>query len=317
MTQRRFILTLGAVAIAAGGLTWWSYQRLFAGPISTARTQTAQLTARVSELQDSIKKTATSRSKLAAISGSTLGKDAESVVHELRVALSEIGANASLAGVVVDSRALGEQKSPASKAFSESKQLRDSIDFGVVEGTLRGSATYQQAAQAIALVESQAWPKRVRSVSLEPTSTDANAPMSFAMVVETLYLPGMKPKAPADSKQAMHPMAPERAEVVQRIAAHNLFTRPGPIPQVAAAPAVIPAPTGQWIVTGWAEGSTGWELWIRSTRDQQTRSVRVGERVQDGTFVGVRDGYAVVDSGGQHFAIALGEPVEARDRRIE
>ena len=318
MNNRRFTIAVASAALLVGIGTWWTYQSMFGTPIAEARGRMSQLSARVSELQTAIKKTSEQRQRLGDIAAAALGPDAESVVHELRVALTEIGVAASIGAPVVDSRAAGEVRSPAAKAFVDSKKLRDSIDFGVVEGSLRGTATYQQAAEVIALIESQAWPKRIRSVSLEPAGKDAGEALGFTLTVETLYVPGKSARKKDDTAPGLRPVATDRSELVQRIAAHNLFTRPEPAPQLAAAPMpVAPPPGAQWIVTGWAEGSTGWELWIRSTRDQQTRSIRVGERVQDGTFVGVRDGYAVVDAGGQHFAIGLGEPVEARERRIE
>lgn len=318
MSARRFQITVAAAALLVGCGTWWMYQRMFGTPIAEANARTAQLTVRVSELQAAIKKTADARARLTSIAEAALGADAESVVHELRVALTEIGAGASINGVTVDSRHAGDVKSPAAKAFTDSRKLRDAPDFGVVEGSLRGTASYQQAAEAIALVESQPWPKRIKSVTLEPTGKEPGAPLAFTMTIETLYVPGKSTRR-AGKEDPLRPVAPEKAALVQRIAAHNLFTRPEPAPQLAAAPMspAPQAPEGRWIVTGWAEGSAGWELWIRSTRDQQTRSIRVGERVQDCTFVGVRDGYAVLDTGGQRFAIALGEAVEARDRRIE
>jgi len=308
-TLANALVAVAVVGVGAG--TWWMYQTSFGGPIAEANTRAEQLTSRVSELQSAIKKTSDSREQLKEVAASTLGPDAESVVHELRVALTEIGGTAGVDSLVVDSRASGELRSPAAKAFTESKKLRDSVDFGVVEGSIRGAATYKQAAEVIALIESQAWPKRIRSVTLEPGSKDDAGKLSLTLQLETLYIPGKSARKKDIDAPKLKPVSPERAELVTRIATHNLFTRPESAPKLAAAPMTAAPPPGvQWIVTGW-------ELWIRSTRDQRTRSIRVGEKVESGTFVGVRDGYAVVDANGQRFAIGLGEPVEARERRIE
>lgn len=311
MTRARLMLTL-AGAIAGGVLVWWTFQSNFAAPISQARDEAAALEVRIGELQNDIAQGKKIRRELNDAAITMLGRDAETVVHRLRVALSTIGERAGLHAVVVDSRPRGSVESPAAGAFKSDRSLRDRVDFSVVEGTLRGRGTTAQVMEALGAVESQAWPKRIKSMSIEPGKDHTE----IAVTLDTVYFDDL-PSKPSDEPPAIAQIDPEHAEMVERIVSKNVFERPKPVQTPESPPAPSGSPVGEWVVTGWAEGASGWELWLRCMRDQQTRVVPAGQTLFDVTFVGVKDGVAVIEIAGQRYAIGLGQSLGTTDRRIE
>jgi hypothetical protein len=237
--------------------------------------------------------------------------------------MSTIGERIGLATLVVDSRPRGRVESPAKAIFGSDRALRDEPDFSVVQGTMRGQGTLAQAMSVLAMIEAQSWPKRVLSVSVEPSSAGpgGGGPVAITLSLETLYFEDLPVRPPRD-EPAIAAIDPGRAALVARLVTKNVFERPAaPASALAIAPAPDPGPTApssaEWVVTGWAEGGRGWELWVRNRRDQETRSVALGQKLLDATFVEVRDGFAVVQVGEQRFAIELGQSLGSREKRIE
>lgn len=318
--QRTMLRFIGAVAIAA--CLWWAYEAMLGAPVRERQTERDRLIAQVTDLQRDTREAMRHRKELHALAATTLGRDAESVVHRLRVSLSAICREAGLEAVIVDSKARGNVASPASRIFA-TRSLRDVADFQVVEGRIRGEGTVQAAGTTLALLESQPWPIRIRSVTIDsPHSgrSDGRDRVTLTIELDTLYFDDLPHTG--DSPRLAE-MDPEQMLLAARLMDRNFFVRPV---ATAAAPEPPPVTTPEpprrlsgagWVVTGWAQGAAGWELWLQSTRDQRVRSVSVGQAVDEVEFLGVRNGSALVSVGGQRYAIGLGEPLDARDHRID
>jgi len=311
---------VSAVAVAA--CLWWGYEAMLGGPVRQRQAERDRLIAQVTDLQRDTREAMRHRKQLQALAATTLGRDAESVVHRLRVSLSAICREAGLEAVIVDSKARGNVDSPASRIFA-TRSLRDAADFQVVEGRIRGEGTVQAAGATLALLESQPWPIRVRSVAIDsPQSgrSEGRDRVTVTIELDTLFFDDLP-----HSGEPPHlaEMDPEQMLLAARLMDRNFFVRPvvaatAPEPAPAAAPEPPRRRNGSgWVVTGWAQGAAGWELWLQSTRDQKVRSVPVGQAVDEVEFLGVRDGSALVSVGGHRYAIGLGEPLDARDHRID
>ncbi|MEO1129462.1 MAG: hypothetical protein AAFX05_07110 [Planctomycetota bacterium] len=317
MTSRARIMALAlfGLLVCAGG--WWTYRSKFASPIADARAAISDRQLEIAKLQRDTSTLSRAARELRAVADSSLGKDAESALHQLRLAMSDVAERAGLRVESVDSRIAEAPRNPATDSRGareiNDKATRESIDFVVVAGTLEASGTYEQCARAIGLMQAQSWPCRSHAVTLAPDGPNV---VRMRLGIETIYFPDLPSDGPPE-------LVGDDGNVSARIARiANVFAPPPqpvvaaePTPKARAKPKPKPAARPEedrWRVTGFARGGGGAELWLVADGGDR-RVLQSGEKLGDCTFESLVEGGAVILWKEQRFLVRPGDRLSRRD----
>jgi len=320
--SRRVIamISAGALALLAGGA--WTYESAIAAPLRDARARRNLLVAEIEKREKEVRDHRATVKELKEIGGTMLGRDAESVVHRLRVALTSLGHEAGLQDVVVDSRAKGAVRNPAAQAgvtaFGE--ELAERADMSVVAGELKGEGKLDDVLRALALLESQPWPKRVSGVSLKPVPNADRVALSVSL--ETAFFEDFGPMEPPPRATP----AADRIELASLVGLKNVFRAPAPEAKAQAEPPIRPteAPSApslaDWKVTGIVEQRSDdttrkAEVWLSNARSGEFRVLCVGDSFLGAVLDAVAPDQAVFLVDGGRYVLATGDHLDRRDRQ--
>jgi hypothetical protein len=308
-------LALFGLLVCAGG--WWTYRSKFASPIADARAAISDRQLEVARLQRDASTLGRAARSLRDVADDSLGTDAESVLHQLRLAMSDVAERAGLRVDSVDSRIAEAPRNPAtgSRGAREinDKSMRESIDFVVVAGTLEAMGTFEQCVRAIALMQAQSWPSRSHALTLTPDGTEV---VRMRLGVETIYFPDL----PSDGPPAFVDDDEVVSDRVARIA--NVFAPPvQPVAAVETKPEQPAKPTpappkrpeeDRWRVTGFARGGDGAELWLAADGGSR-RVLRSGQNLGNCTFESLVEDGAIILWNEQRFLVRPGDRLSRRD----
>lgn len=317
MSHKVWVYAIGGVIFA--GVLWWTYNNNAGAPLRELRTELQKKRAELDERMDSIRAVRGADRELKSIGSNALGNSAEQAMHALRVALNTIAHEGGLTEISVDSRDAGAVRSPAerSRSFRDASQ-RDAPDFHVIEGSLRGTTTLENAMRVLARVQSQGWPKQVVSVSLSPRDDGSRVEMSVSL--RTAFLNGFE----AAGGGVVGEGEPGLLVRGERIAQGRVFSAwTPPVAAAAPTPAPVPEPAkprkpawDQWAVTGLVEGREGVSLLLINRKNGENKTLRVGDELLGLVFEGVREGSALIRDEGGVFAVFPGQDLASRDRPI-
>lgn len=325
MNPRRAIIwsCIGAVVFLGGG--WWTYHNNVAEPRQQYRDEIDSLQQRIEQANRQTNNRMRSAGSVEDFAGRTLGSNSETVVHQLRVRLSEIAEGAGLSEVSVGSRALGGVRNPAAgtSGASElrSREIRERVDFQGARGTLSGTGTLEGVLTMLARIRQQPVLWRIRTVSLTPTRDRQR--VNVSVEVETIYFPGARS---AGRPVVAGELDPGMVRVVDKLSAARLFApmpepvrvaqerprRPEPTP-----PPQPPAPQfDAWMVVGIVEGTSGVQLWVERRGSGERQQLRPDEDHLGIRFVGVSAGRATVEVDGERYWLSVGDTLANRDRPV-
>lgn len=304
---------------------WWTYHNNVVEPRRQHRDEIDSLQQRIEQANRQAINRMRSAGSLEDFAGRTLGSHSETVVHELRVRLSEIAEGAGLSEVSVGSRALGGVRNPAAgtSGASElrSREIRERVDFEVARGTLSGTGTLEGVLTMLARIRQQPVLWRIRTVALTPTRDRQR--VSVSVEVETIFFPGTRS---AGSPALAGELDSGVVRIVDKLSAARLFA-PMPVPaRVAQEPPRQPAPTpppqpqapqfDAWMVVGIVEGGSGVQLWVERRGSGERQQLRPNEDHLGIRFVGVNFGRAIVEVDGERYWLSVGDTLANRDRPV-
>ncbi len=302
----RLLLLVAAVA-AAAWLLWRSAGRAY---LDTRRERLAaieRLGADLERYRVAADDHGRVRGAIRAFADRTLGGDLETVDHELRHRLNEIGESLSIGALSVGTGRARSLQSPARSRFArEHEALRNEVDFVEVEGSISGTAPLEAALALVHRVQAEPWLKRIDHVRLQPKENGKLCAVTVRLV--TLFLPGNGPAAPpppADSPPGFEPYA--------QLAARNPFRLPEP---GAAVPDAVAQAAGagldRWMLTGIASGhSAVAEAWLLDRASGASRRIAVGETFKDLTLLSAQGEVAEFEIAGKAMRIRVGSALSA------
>ena len=305
MSAARTSIMVGIAGVLLVGGVWWTYTTQFADPIRAARSEIESAQQALDAGAVHTRRRKETRRSLRELATNTLGRTTESVRDRLLAQLNGVATEAGLGAVRVSAaaRARGQTNKGAkdSRSTFRSRDVRDRIDFYVLEGDLVGEGTYQQVVRALGLIESQPWLKRVRAVTLDPK--DQGRRVEVRVKVEAAFVPEFSP-AHAPSIAGMDE---ERLALLTALVEKDGMTAPPPPAPPPPAPSPSPVqvastnpkagprakpkppkpPYHQWRVTGWVTDATGVEVWTRNAKNGNRKTLRPGSRLLGAVFHGV------------------------------
>jgi len=324
LNPQRIIVWLciaGAVFLGGG---WWTYHNNVVEPRRELRDELRSLEQRIERANRQSLDRMRSAGSFEDFAGRTLGSNSETVVHQLRVRLSELAEGTGLREISVGSRALGGVRNPAAgtSGASElrSREIRDRVDFQVARGTLTGTGELQAVLTMLARIRQQPVLWRIRTVSLTPTRDRQR--VNVSVEVETIYFPDVRS---AGSPVVAGDLETGTARVVDKLSAARLFApKPEPVRvvqepprQAAPTPPEPPAPQfDAWTVVGIVEGATGLQLWVERRGSGERQQLRPDEAHLGIRFVGVNGGRATVEVDGERYWLSVGDTLANRDRPV-
>lgn len=317
MNRKALIYGVGGLLFV--WLLWWTYDNNAATPVRELRAELSEKRAELEERTESIRGARGAERQIKAIAANALGDTPERAVHALRVALNTIAHEGGLAEISVDSRDAGAVRSPAerSRSFRDASR-RDAPDFHMIEGSLRGTTTLDNAMRVLARVQSQAWPKQVVSASLVPKDDGALVELSISL--RTAFLSGYEVGEPIVIES--HPTLLARGAGVAEGRIFSAWTPPA-VAEVPVNPEPTPETTrprkpawDDWAITGLVDGRGGVSLLVMNRKSGEQKTLRTGDELLGLVFEGVRDGAALIRGEDGVFAVSPGQDLAARDRPI-
>lgn len=316
MNHRTLLIVIGSLLFA--WLAWWTYERNAAAPVRGLRAEIAETRDDLADAAEAIRKARDADRELRRVAERAIGDTPERAVHALRVALNTIAHDAQMTEISVDSRDAGSVRSPAerSRSFREA-DAREAPDFHIIEGSIRGTTSLENALAVLARVQSQPWPKQVVSASLTPR--DEGAAVELNIGLRMAFLPGLR-----SGEMTVAPAEPDLLAGAERVARAAIFT-PWQPPAVAVAPpeppaAPAPAPRkpawDQWSITGLVDGRDGQELLLVNRKSGERRALRPGQELLGLVFEGLRGETALIRAEEGVFALIPGQNLAQRDKPI-
>lgn len=202
-----------------------------------------------------------------AILDRSLGGELEHVDAALRARLVEVGEDAGLRDLVVSTSGVVAIESPARREFKRTareRRFRDEADFVILRASIAGEGSLEQVVEAIHVIDSAPWLKRIDSIRLDPNADGSRIRMGLG--VSTLFVPGHEstteilpsdpPRRPRERYAELVAMSPFKVPVAEPV---QVVATPRP---VRPRPPKID-PRSQWQLTGLIEGDPGVEAWVR------------------------------------------------------
>lgn len=323
MSRVRTLLYAGVAGVVAMAAVVVAYQRLYAGPMSEARTARAAWESRSLGYERDLDEAARVRARLREIGGTTLGRTQEHVSHRFRTLLHELGVGGGLSGVVVTEGRTAALPSPAGQYRLQglTRSAWRTNDFLVVNGEVRGLGPLESAGRVLALAAAQPWVHRISSFSVQPAGDDREW-FDIRVSVATVILADLGP-GPEEAARALSPLPPGSEAAWGAIVARNVFRLPSErAVEVADVPPAPPPvedsgpPYAAWRVSGVIEGGSGTLVVLLNLWSGQSLSVAVGERVLDALLVRAEGECAVFEIERMEFAVCLGQSLADR-RRVD
>ncbi|MDG2053894.1 MAG: hypothetical protein P8J86_04225 [Phycisphaerales bacterium] len=293
------LLVVVIAVIFAGAIIWYVLDRSFITPKQELLTAIEGEQASIKKYRTALNRDPAIQRALSDYGSRTLGGDIETVDHELRARLNQIGQSSQLAGVRVDTGRYVALKSPAKRLFSG--KMSDEIDFVELEASISAEGALSEVVEMIDRIDAEAWPKQINQVSLDPKGDGET--VKVVVRLTTLFVPGRPPGTLMKTNWAA-----DRLARVEPLIEGNPFRLPLPPPSpvaVVAAPAPRMFPYQNWALTGVIE-SPMIEAHIRNSASGKSRVLAVGDRIHKMEFVGVNGLVAEFDFEGELWFVELG-----------
>jgi hypothetical protein len=319
MSAARVKLVVGLVVVA--GVAFAAYLRLYAQPRAALLDESASLRNEVGLYEDALSSRRGASAALGEIAGTTLGATPAQIEGRLRTALGEIARDCGLEDVVPNSGSPRAAVNPAARSSprlprSFTELLERQADFYVVEGSLTGVGTLDEALRTLATVQAQAWAHRVGAVTVRPVGMQRDQFELRIDRIATLLMPDLAdPDAPAPG---WRPLSEADALRWASITDKNIYrlpeAPPEPEPVAEAPPPPPPAGPayGDWKLTGVTRGSSGIRVEMVNLRDSRQISLEVGEAVLDAQLAEVGRFSALFKIGDSLCEVGLGQTLAQR-----
>ncbi|MCZ6835152.1 MAG: hypothetical protein O7G85_05195 [Planctomycetota bacterium] len=313
MTSRSKVI-LGLVGVAL--LSWFastSARRIYFEPRAELDETIDRVGARVASYRKGLRDQPRVQEALQSYVDRTLGGDLEAVDHRLRTRLNRLGEQLQLNDVVVGTGRAISRGTPAKRRFTRrEKELRDETDFIELNAWISARGTLQQTLCLVDAIEAEPWIKRLDQIDLDPQ--DNGASIDIVVRLTTLFLPGRDPELGEASTYDT-----TRIDRFARLIELNPFQVPEAPPEVVTTPEVIPTPTSEldsWTITGIAQSTSGYELWLLHEGTNATRVWRPGEQIENVVLVTARDELAIIQDEESQYAILVGQKLNNRSRPV-
>ena len=297
--------TVVIAVIFAGAIIWYVMDRSFFTPKQELRAAIKAEQASIKKYRTALNRDPAIQRALSDYGSRTLGGDIETVDHELRARLNQIGQASQLAGVRVDTGRYVALKSPAKRLFSG--KMSDEIDFVELEASISAEGALSEVVEMIDRIDSEAWPKQINQVSLDPKADGET--VKVVVRLTTLFVPGRPPGALVKTNWAA-----DRLARVKPLIESNPFRLPLPPPPpvaVVAAPTPRVFPYQNWALTGVIE-SPMIEAHIHNSASGKSRVLAVGDRIHKMELVGVNGLVAEFAFEGELWFVQLGSTMVDR-----
>lgn len=306
-------LKLALIAIAAVAGCWLLYAKviktMYLVPRAEAVARIEQASRTLSDYRKSAADHTRVKKEIEQFVDRTLGGDLETVDHKLRTRLNRLAEHAHLKGAAVGTSGAAKAKeSPAKSRFSgTNRALREEHDFHELEAWASGTGTFEQVLQFIESIDAEPWIKRIDQLKLDPR--DNGQRFNVNVKLTTLFLPKRTPNPQA--------APPPKSGGAGRYAA-LLRSNPFRVPPAEDSPAVAkntpPAPAAfayeHWILTGVAQNTNSSgnavEIWLLNSQTRESRTLAVGESLEECVLIDARGEVAEFRIGEQRFTVAVG-----------
>lgn len=262
--------------------------------------------------------------RLRRVAATTLGDTHAEVEARFRSRLGEIARAGGLQEVVANSgrplAAVNPGGSSSPRVPGEfGRMLGRGIDFYVVEGSLSGVGSLDQALTVLATVQAQAWVHRIGAVTIRPLGNEREQFELRLDGIATLLMPDLvDPEAPAPEWVALQRDDAQRwAPIVEK----NIFRVPAveaPPPPPAPKqdppkpPPPAPPPYADWRLTGLPGGTSGMVAAMSNVRTGESRLLEVGATVLDAQLIEIGRFSAIFQIGGIRFEVLMGQTLAER-----
>ncbi len=314
-------------AFAASGLlgAWWGYERVYAQPRRAVEEELTSARQHFERTQADVNTLPQVTRQIRDLAAGQLGQTEERVEANLRTALNEIAASAGLSGVVVTTGEAARMKNPAALVSSEwsgsGRGRREQIDFRAMSASLKGVGTLSQALRVLAVVQHQAWAKRVDGFVINPVgdAKERNT-VDFTVRLTTVFVPEVTPAETVTAENLWRVPPPEVVAAFGAVVSKNVFREPAkaavaqkPPPPAPPGPTTVALAYGDWRVVALVKGAAGPELWLNNEKTQQRVMLALGQGVLDAVFVGAEGAEAArVKIGEQEFRVGLAQTLGER-----
>ncbi len=322
MTRRAKLLALG-VAVAAVVVLAMTARAKYLVPRDQLRQRIDVARARVATLEERLEAAPGVRRDLAALAAASLGARADAVEHGLMAGMTALASRAGLVDIVATCDATRDVPNPLALPRSAApagvrKLLRSAPDLAVIQATVQGRGTLEQAAAFLADVQAQAWIHRVARVSLQPLGKDRTR-FDLLVEVDSAFQPGSE--APSSPSPPLAAAASATASRARAIASRAPFSaHSAAAAQAARTPEATPPPKADeyasWRVVGVVQGRDGIEVILVHTPDKSHRCMKVGAKVIGATLVGAAGDRATFEIDGARYEVTSGDTLAARRRAV-
>ena len=221
----RIALGLSAIAVLLAGYV--SYASLYRAPLEDLDQEIRTQQERLETLRAQAIEFADLARPLDDAAARTIAADREAITSDLRAILNDLARRAGLTEVRTTADLARPAVNPASTGrVNEFRAIAGSRDaefvtITPVNASLTATGTLEQTLDAIALLESQTWPKRISAAGLEP---EGDGRASLRLEFQTVLLPGTEP--PADRPTS--PPRPQRPNAASAQRSQHRPSRPPP-----------------------------------------------------------------------------------------
>ena len=296
----RIALGLSAIAVLLAGYV--SYASLYRAPLEDLDQEIRTQQERLETLRAQAIEFADLARPLDDAAARTIAADREAITSDLRAILNDLARRAGLTEVRTTADLARPAVNPASTGrVNEFRAIAGSRDaefvtFTPVNASLTATGTLEQTLDAIALLESQTWPKRISAAGLEP---EGDGRASLRLEFQTVLLPGTEP--PAD-RPNIAPKTPEAERRVRAALTASPFApppepppppEPEPEPTPTTPEAPPPPPYDQWVLTLVADTSEGPTAILTRRGSGERRVLSPGESIFGLTLRSIRGTSAV------------------------
>jgi hypothetical protein len=316
-------------ALVVAGAAYFGVNSLYIKPRQQRLDRIETLTGQISRHEKLLRGAPEVRARAKSVGELLLGIERDEVNARFRDGLARVAEQCGLSGMTVETGSARDATSPLVDVrdvpMSLRRELRRNADFAVLQGTLKGSGTLDQALRLVAYLESQAWVHRIEEVSLRPMGRDRRR-FEVRVVAATILAPDLARLAGPRGPEPLIALASAKAEEsIREMVRKNVFARPAaPDGKPAQSPVVVigetPAPPParvfpayeEWKLTGVAIGRAGTEAFFVNIRTGEKITLQRGGALLDAIFLEGKGETAVIEIGGKRFEISNGQTLAAR-----